>query len=200
MKAAREGEIKLKEPDDFPFSIEDYEKKNSNFVTAFEDLKPEGTFFENYEAEGIDFREKNDDKGLKNGLSFTHIANLFKTNREELRKVKFAAGDEYVDEVIELVEKFPEYGSNFFLASYRSLHQDKKCVYAIIKDNCKKRIIVAFRGSQTLRDWKTNLHAWVKEIETPKLLREQNGEGLKEQTLVHSGFKSETYNSIMIRV
>ena len=116
LKAYRKNQIKLENiPGDFPLkSLERYKKHN------------------------IDFRTERDGCVLKDGLSFTHIANLVKANMDELKTVDLSNGPQILDYLSEGSElqrnTEPEFNHQIFLSCSRCLCQEEKCVYTIIKD------------------------------------------------------------------
>jgi len=115
LKAYRKNQIKLENiPGDFPLkSLERYKKHN------------------------IDFRTERDGCVLKDGLSFTHIANLVKANMDELKTVDLCNPrilDLVTGGIPVLKNTEPEFNHQIFLSSYRCLCQEEKCVYMIVKD------------------------------------------------------------------
>ena len=65
----------------------------------------------------------------------------------------------------------------------------------------RKRIVIAFRGSNTNDDWGINLSAQMTEMETPKLLLREELDGkYGTHTLVHRGFYGERGLSLSLCV
>ncbi|OEU06672.1 alpha/beta-hydrolase [Fragilariopsis cylindrus CCMP1102] len=171
VKAARNAEIVLKVPVDFPIELKDFQDKS------------------------LALSNKSFNNG--NGLSLVEMMEVIQLNKESIATV---LGEEsaYGLAIIEDIARFKasckvEHDEGmYFLCVYRSIEAKISCVYGIIKDVCNKRIIIAFRGSQkpdlSTRDWRSNLKANVVELETPALIREKLDEDLKEHVYVHEGF------------
>jgi len=171
VKAARNAEIDLEVPDDFPIELKDFQD------------------------ESLTLSNKSFNNG--NGLSLVEMMEVIQLNKESIATV-LGGESAYGLEIIENIAKFKascevEHDDGmYFLCVYRSVQAKISCVYGIVKDVCNKRIIVVFRGSQppdfSTRDWRSNLKANLVELETPALIRDNLEEDLKEHVLVHEGF------------
>lgn len=167
VKAARNAEIVLKVPVDFPIELKDFQDKS------------------------LTLSNKSFNNG--NGLSLVEMMEVIQLNKESIATV-LGEDSVYGLEIIENIAKFKascevEHDEGmYFLSVYRSVQAKISCVYGIVKDVSNKRIIIAFRGSSTTRDWISNLKANVVKLETPALIREKLDEDLKEHVYVHDGF------------
>jgi len=180
VKAARNGEIELKVPENFPIDI-----------SKFED-------------ESCDFKEIHEHG---NGLSFREIQQWIDLNTDEIQKI-FDMDDnpdksqnQLRYEMLDTIQNFqqmmkeekPEEDDKIYLTAYRSIQSSISCVYSIIKDEHNKRIIVGFRGSQapdfSTRDWRTNFRATLAKMPTPGLIKHlMKKKRDRENILVHEGF------------
>jgi len=165
IESARNGDITLKLPPDFPLDLNNIQDKSANFCN------------------------KKFNNG--NGANFAELMALIELNEEAFNKVlKEAYGGIIFDkEIINNIAKGnAALEKDLFLCVYRSHQAKTSCVYGIVKDAHNKRIIVAFRGSEppsltSNRDWQTNANAEVIKMEAPALVR-----GLQEHIYVHNGF------------
>jgi len=165
IESARNGDITLKLPADFPLDLNNIQDKSANFCN------------------------KKFNNG--NGANFAELMALIELNEEAFNKVlKEAYGGIIFDkEIINNIAKGnAALEKDLFLCVYRSHQAKTSCVYGIVKDAHNKRIIVAFRGSEppsltSNRDWQTNANAEVVKMEAPALVR-----GLQEHIYVHNGF------------
>jgi len=172
VKAARNADIVLKVPVDFPIELKDFQD------------------------ESLTLSNKSFNNG--NGLSLVEMMEVIQLNKETITTVLDDEESRYGLEIIESIAKFKEScevehdDGMYFLCVYRSVQAKISCVYGIVKDVCNKRIIVVFRGSQnpdfSTRDWRSNLKANLVELETPGLIRDKLDEDLKEHVNVHEGF------------
>ena len=132
-----------------------------------------------------------DVKEGKHGWSFNQILECVKDNKEHLKEIE--SDWEYVAKIIGKIQAIEgaDKGSDcLFLEKFKVLNAATECVFGIIKDTRKKRIIVVFRGSTQLsmgeptRDWDINLEAQVEEMKAPELLRNK----VRGRVFVHRGF------------
>jgi len=162
IKEARERKVPLEVPDNFPLKD----------LSRFED-------------ESIDFRECNNGSGL----SFAQLYALLDRNIDEIVD---GCDDGQGLELIDVFKQIPAHTMDrTYLATYRSIEQEVACVYGVVKDECNKRVIVSFRGSQQPfqnRDWKTNLNAQMVNLRTPKKIKDKMEGAVKDGVLVHKGF------------
>jgi len=169
IKSADEGKLDLDIPEGFP--VKDLEQ-----------------FLET----SMDLTQYNDG----NGVSFAEIDDLLKHNDKALKKI-FKEGSAQREVVNKLREEFKKLdeadgehiGNKIFLTYHRAIQRKVACVYNVVKDTSRKRIIVSFRGTSSgSRDWPTNINATLEKLETPGLVKDKMEGILKERVLVHHGF------------
>jgi len=73
---------------------------------------------------------------------------------------------------------------NTIILDFNDFHQDTELVYSISINHAEKYVLVTFRGSLTMQDWKTNFSPAMKVIENP--IRELRNEIPTLQ--IHAGF------------
>mmetsp|Transcript_69539 Transcript_69539/g.77791 ORF Transcript_69539/g.77791 Transcript_69539/m.77791 type:complete len:440 (-) Transcript_69539:139-1458(-) len=169
VKAAREREITLKLPADFPVDL-----------NKFQD-------------ESLDFTKVDMNNG--NGLCFSDIMAVIESNKDIFTELLLDVGDDVINFNLEVLNNIAKsYNENkacLYLSVYRSYYAKVSCVYGIVKDVNKKRIIVAFRGSKspgTNQDWQANLNSRLVKMETPALIQNKLDGDLKKHIYVHDGF------------
>eukprot|EP00956_Cyclotella_meneghiniana_P018231 scaffold30228_cov75-Cyclotella_meneghiniana.AAC.3 len=142
-----------------------------------------------------------DVRGLEggDGLSFNRVLQIVKANADNLKEIESEEW-EYVLSIIEkiqMVEDADERIDTLHLETFSSINAATECVYGVLKDKIKKRVIVVFRGSTDLstRDWQTNFSAQLEGMETPKLLQDKLVGRLKQRVLVHRGFYNYIFNN-----
>ena len=147
-----------------------------------------------YKNARLDVRGLEDGKGL----SFNRVVQIVKANADNLKKI--VSEWEYVLSIIEKIQAIEDAdkdSDSLFLETFSSINAAKECVYGVLKDMNKKRIIVVFRGSTDLstRDWETNLSAQLEGMQTPNLLAPSLEGNLKQRVLVHRGFYNYIFNN-----
>ena len=70
------------------------------------------------------------------------------------------------------------------LLEFDDVKEDQSLVYAITVNRTERRVIVSFRGSVTLTDWRTNARVWPVEMDLPG----GAGDKFKNPVKVHAGF------------
>jgi len=138
-----------------------------------------------FSDESADLREFNDGKGL----SLTQVLDLLRFNKDNLYEI-FGDSKEFELDMLENLEA-AGMTDQVYLSTLRTLRGNIACVYGVVKDVKNKRIIVAFRGSQTPfsnRDWKSNLNARMVDMRTPKKIKDKMDGVVQERVLVHKGF------------
>lgn len=82
------------------------------------------------------------------------------------------------------------------LQHFDDRHQEHEMVYAVAKNDLKKRITVVFRGTDNdlafYTNWATNINAWKTAVAMPASLKGKVGD--KEQVWIHSGFYNYLFN------
>ena len=136
-----------------------------------------------------------------NGLRFSEIVSLIDYNREELLKV-FADNDfsrMVIANIQTIVASYADNGQHIYLTFHRSIQQEVACVYAVVKDTIRKRVMVSFRGSVTKVDWQTNLDARVVGMRTPKKIQSRiSNPKWQDEVLVHRGFYAYLFDNDQI--
>lgn len=160
------------------------------------ELEVPSKIYDEYKDKRLDVRAFKDG----HGLAFKQIYNIFKNQTKQLEEI-----GAIIPFDLKVLEKLHEYeGANnadtLFLEVFDSIQQEHECVYGIVKDEAKKRIIVAFRGSATLRDWITNINAQLIAMKTPSLLRDKLEGSLKDEVNIHRGYYSECYNLVPVLI
>eukprot|EP00956_Cyclotella_meneghiniana_P026445 scaffold57154_cov41-Cyclotella_meneghiniana.AAC.1 len=129
------------------------------------------------------------------------VVQIVKANADNLKEIESEEW-EYVLSIIEkiqTVEDADERIDTLHLETFSSINAATECVYGVLKDKNKKRVIVVFRGSTDLstRDWQTNFSAQLEGMKTPKLLQDKLVGRLKQRVLVHRGFYNYIFNNQM---
>lgn len=133
------------------------------------------------------------------GLSFNRVVQIVKANADNLKQIE--PHWEYVLRIIEKIQAIKDgregSGLNVFLETFSSINAATECVYGVLKDINRKRVIVVFRGSTDLstRDWQTNVSAQLEAMDTPNLLTDRLEGRLKQRVLVHRGFYNYIFNN-----
>jgi len=147
----------------------------------------------NFLNESIDFRGKGD---LSNdGLPVSSLIDFLQKNFDAVTRGKSKKEIAFATKLIGNVDRVADH---LYLATFRSIKQRISCVYGVVKDTKNKRIILVFRGSETGNDWYTNIQIILKEMHTPKLIREKMEKPLNESVSVHQGFYNYLFNNSQI--
>jgi len=172
VEAARESKITLEIPEGFP-------------VTNLKEFQEKSLDLESLNEEG-------------NGLRFRDMIALIELNAEKIENIyDDDMSNDLVLKILDTVKNYQNQKSmdggdrkgDLYLATYRSIQAKVSCVYGVVKDTYKKRIIITFRGTQSqTRDWKSNLKANLEKMKTPTLVKDKLKGKLKEYVLVHEGF------------
>jgi len=107
-----------------------------------------------------------------------------------------------LDSLAKLIERVPADQPNALtLHDYDDIYQTDELVYAIGKDDIKKRITLILRGTEShsgsaWSNWATNLSVWKTEVPVPPITKEalEGGPNSDMESLwIHSGFYNYVY-------
>lgn len=153
-------------------------------------LNPE--IYGNFNETRLDVTEINNHKGM----SVKDVLHTI-TRPENAEKMKefFTEFDQTVINTLqEIEEKTPQ--DTMFLQTFNSLKQEEACVYAVMKDEHRKRIIITFRGSVGgNEDWNRNFQAFNSNIKVSPVISSLMEDKYNETVLVHQGFREYLFDN-----
>ena len=121
---------------------------------------------------------------LKEYVKLSDIVDTMQSCHEAITEVegKLPNGNDRVNLHINIVEEMLARGGDdaYQIACFDDLEEDEEIVPAIIIDNYREQVIVAFRGSQSTNDWKVNFTATQSMVKNPVYAMKNEKEAITE--------------------
>mmetsp|Transcript_29389 Transcript_29389/g.43579 ORF Transcript_29389/g.43579 Transcript_29389/m.43579 type:complete len:445 (-) Transcript_29389:314-1648(-) len=125
---------------------------------------------------------------LKEQVTMREFDAILETNWDVLKKNATENTLDTLDDALDTIvarQNLDSTGHRAIMEEFNDDNSKRELVYGIFTDHALDRVVVAFRGSTTMMDFKKDAQVWMEHMPNPY---HKKGKGQKEKIGIHNGF------------